>query len=244
MESRNLDKALDIVSTLLMGEEISEHGSNASLYQEYNNNGEVYDIVHMSLKKMNINIYEYNNSLYVSAGENNRAFGYSNEELRKEIGIRNNKELHLAYFVIYNILTFFYQSSDSSAYAEFVRIEEVIANVDAAIVGIIDKKLGIVIDEVEENSFRQIALSWDELPAVSVEDASGTRAARNSKSGFVKLVMNFLVRQELFAEANDRYYPKDRFKALAENYFEDYKGRLIEVMRESNRSMEVENAAD
>lgn len=51
MEQRNLDKALDIVSKLLMGEEISEKGSNAALYQEYNNNGEVYDIVHMSLKR-------------------------------------------------------------------------------------------------------------------------------------------------------------------------------------------------
>ena len=115
MEQRNLDKALDIVSKLLMGEEISEKGSNAALYQEYNNNGEVYDIVHMSLKKMNIHMYEYANGLYVSAGENNRAFGYSNEELRREIGIRNNRELYLAYFVIYNVLTFFYQSSDSTA---------------------------------------------------------------------------------------------------------------------------------
>ena len=127
MENRNLDKALDIVSKLITGENVSERGANAALYQEYNNNGEVYDIVHMSLKKMNIHMYEYANGLYVSAGENNRAFGYSNEELRREIGIRNNRELYLAYFVIYNVLTFFYQSSDSTAYSEFVRVEDIIS---------------------------------------------------------------------------------------------------------------------
>ena len=73
MENRNLDKALDIVSKLITGENVSERGENAALYQEYNNNAEVYDIVHMSLKKLNLNIYEYNNGLYVSAGDNNRA---------------------------------------------------------------------------------------------------------------------------------------------------------------------------
>ena len=48
MENRNLDKALDIVSKLITGENVSERGANAALYQEYNNNAEVYDIVHMS----------------------------------------------------------------------------------------------------------------------------------------------------------------------------------------------------
>ena len=40
MENRNLDKALDIVSKLITGENVSERGENAALYQEYNNNAE------------------------------------------------------------------------------------------------------------------------------------------------------------------------------------------------------------
>ena len=36
MENRNLDKALDIVSKLITGENVSERGANAALYQEYN----------------------------------------------------------------------------------------------------------------------------------------------------------------------------------------------------------------
>ena len=54
MENRNLEKALDIVSKLITGEELTERGDNSSLYQEYNNNAEIYDIVHMSLKKLNL----------------------------------------------------------------------------------------------------------------------------------------------------------------------------------------------
>ena len=230
MENRNLEKALDIVSCLITGQQISENGENASLYQEYNATVEVYDIVHLSLKKMNLNVYEYHNSLYVSPGENNRVFGYTNEELRKELGIRLNRELYLAYFVIYHTITEFYSDSANSTYAEFVRIEDVIRNVDQSVTSIIDKRSGFVSDEVEENSFQQIALTWDELPVTTVEDQSGVRAARNSRSGFVKIVFNFMVSQELLVESQARYYPTDRFKALIENYFEDYKGRFAQLL--------------
>lgn len=249
MDNRNLEKALDIVSKLITGETISEKGANAGYYQEYSNNAEVYDIVHMSLKKMNLNLYEYNNGLYVSAGENNTVFGYSNEELRKELGIRLNRELYLAYFVIYNTITEFYNDTSTAKYAEFVRIEDVIDNVDKAVTGIIDKRAGIVLDEIEENSFKQIALSWEELPTISSDDQSGVRAARNSKAGFVKMVFNFLVTQELFVESRDRYYPTDRFRALIENYFDDYRGRFAQLMADNTAAVEdamqvaVNNAA-
>ena len=57
MENRNLDKALDIVSKLVNGESVAEKGDNSGLYQEYNTNAEVYDIVHMTWKKFNLNSY-------------------------------------------------------------------------------------------------------------------------------------------------------------------------------------------
>ncbi|MCR5516546.1 MAG: DUF6063 family protein [Lachnospira sp.] len=230
MENRNLDKALDIVSKLIQGENVSEKGANATLYQEYNTNAEVYDIVHMSLKKFNLNIYEYNNALFVGPKENNRVFGYSNEELRAKMGLKLNKELYLAYFVIYNVITLFYTDTVSSTYAEFVRLEDIIANVEKTSISIIDKSAGLIMDEIEENSFKQIALSWDELPAATIEDQSGLRAARNSKAGFVKIVVNFLISQELLVESQDRYYPTDRFKSLIENYFDEYRGRFSEIM--------------
>lgn len=239
MENRNLDRALDIVSKLITGENVSERGANAALYQEYSNNAEVYDIVHMSLKKMNLNVYEYNNGLYVSAGENNSVFGYTNEELRKELGIKRNRELYLSYFIIYNTITDFYNDTATATYAEFIRIEDVIKNVDNAVAGIIDKKSGIILDEIQENSFKQIALSWEELPATTVEDQSGFRAARNSKVGFVKMVFNFLENQELFVETQGRYYPTDRFKALIENYFDDYRGQFARLLTNADEAGNV-----
>ena len=241
MEQKNLDKALEIVSKLITGEPVNEKAENAFLYQEYSNNSEVFDIVHMALKKMNLYVYEYRNSLFASPGENNKVFGYSNEELKKEIGVKLNKELYLSYFVIYNTITEFYSDSNNQTYSEFVRIEDIIRNVDAAVSGIVDRTTGIILDEVEENSFKQIALLWDELPVTTTEDSSGMRAARNSKAGFTKMVFNFLTVQELFVEAQERYYPTDRFRALVENYFDDFKGRLAEIMSVKGEGY---NAAD
>ena len=47
----------------------------------------------------------------------------------------------------------------------------------------------------------------------------------------MKLVFNFLTAEGLMIESDGRYYPKDKFKALVENYFESYKGRLYEILR-------------
>lgn len=233
MENRNIEKGMDIVSKLLAGEQVSETGNNQSYYQEYNNNAEVYDFVHMALKKMNIKLYEYNNGLFISGGENNTAFGYSNEELKRTLGIRLNRELYLAYFVIYNIITEFYNDTTTSTYVDYVRVEDIIDNVDNAINGILDNRTGIVLDEVEDNSFKQIALSWEELPATSGAEQIGLRAARNSKVGFVKMVFNFCIFQNLLVENQGRFYATDRFRAMIENYFDDYHGRFAKILSEA-----------
>lgn len=230
MENRNLDRAMDIVSRLITGEEVAEKGANSSLYQEYSTNAEVYELVHTMLRKFNLNIYEYHDGLYVSAGESNKVFGYTNEELKKEMGLKVNKELYLAYFIIYNMIMEFYSDTASSTYAEFVQTEDIIKNVDRTTAGILDKKQGLILDEIEENSFKQIALSWDELPVATVEENSGLRAARNSKSGFVKTVFNFCVSQGLLFESQGRFYPTDRLKSLIENYFDDYRGRFAQLI--------------
>ena len=63
------------------------------------------------------------------------------------------------------------------------------------------------------------------------EDASSLKAARGSKIGLTKLVFNFLEEQKLFYEVGDKYYATDRFRALAVNYYEENRSRLLEIAR-------------
>lgn len=231
MEERNLSKSLDIVARLINGDEISRDDKNGrELYEEYTTNSQIYDITNSICKKLNISVYEYENSIFASAGENNRVFGYSNDELKKEIGVRLNKELFVCYFIIYNVITWFYNDTDNQTFNEYVKIEDIIKTVDATLSGVVNELSVVTLNEIEENSFKVIALLWEDLPVVTNEETSA-RAARGSKYGFTKMTMNFLIKQDLMVENEGRYYPKKRFHALVRNYFEEYKGRLYEIMK-------------
>lgn len=241
--ANTLDKALDIVSTLINGSEIKRNGGNANLYEEFALGTEVYDYVTTIFQKLNIDLYEYNNALYISAGDNNRVFGYTNEELKREIGVRLNRELYLCYFIIYQIISIFYRNASSRTNAEYIKSESVILAVDQGLMGIVKKLRELSLEEVEENSFKEIAMVWEDMPLTQTEDAAA-RASRGSKTGFVKLVFNFMVSQGLLIEAEGRYYPKERLKALIENYYDAHKGRLYEIMRGEKNAADKQNQSE
>lgn len=231
MEERSLDKALDIYSALITGQEVSRSNQDTrDMYEEYYSNSAVYDITNRLVKKLNLNIYEYNDSIYVTAGEGNRVFGYTNEDMKRQLGLRLNKELYMVYFIMYNALLSFYQDSASYQVKEYVKLEEMMESVSSYLMAITKDLTVYSMDDLEADSFKTIALLWDELPAVTSDDKDKNRASRASRTGYVKLTFNFLIAQKLFVEVEDRYYPTDRFKALVENYFEEYKGRIYKAL--------------
>lgn len=229
MDNRNLEKATEIFGALLVGEEISlTGGKNAALYETYTQNAEVSEMVDCMLKQLNLKLYEYNYGLYVTAGAQNRVFGYSNDELKRMMGLRLNRELYLAYYVMYTVMQHFYSDSATYTYAEYVRPGEIITAVDMSLSNLIGELSLVVRDELEEESFRTIAMTWDELPVTTKEEGN-QRAARGSRTGFVRLVFNFLTSQGLFAESGEKYYPTDRFHGMVRCYFEEERTRLYEI---------------
>lgn len=232
MDNRNLEKALEIFSGLVTGEEIGRKNKDtSSLYEEFSDNSQVYDIVMMMCRKMNLSLYEYKDTIYLSPGSGNRVFGYTNEELKKEIGIRVNRELYLCYFIMYAVVTRFYTDTSAGTFTEYVRGEDVINAADSMLASVMGKINLMSLDEVEENSFQAIAALWEELPLTISEESAAVKAARGTKAGFVKMVFNFMERQNLLLENEGRYYPTDRLRAITENYFEQYKGRLYDIMK-------------
>ena len=215
MEGRSLDKALDIYSALITGKDVSRSNPDTrDLYEEYYSNSAVYDIVTKLMKKLNLNIYEYNDSIYLTAGEGNRVFGYTNDDMKRQLGLRLNKELYMVYFIMYNALLLFYQDSASYQVKEYVKLEDIMEQVNTYLSAITSDLSVYSMDELEEESFKTIALLWDELPVVTSDDKEKNRASRASKTGYVKLTFNFLAEQKLFFSVEDRYYPKDRFKSI------------------------------
>ncbi len=231
MEERSLEKALDIYSALITGQEVSRSNADTrELYEEYYSNQAVYDITNRLMKKLNLSVYEYEDSIYVTAGDGNRIFGYTNDDMKKLLGLRLNKELYMVYFIMYNALLFFYQDSASYQVKEYVKLEDMLEQVSSYLSRITSDLSVYSMDELSQDSFKTIALLWDEIPTVTSDDKDKNRASRASRVGYIKLTFNFLVAQKLFVEVEDRFYPTKRFKAVAENYFEEYKGKIYKIL--------------
>ena len=231
MDNRSLEKAMELFGKLIAGEEVGMRTSkNVELYQEYRDHAEVANLLDTMLTQMNLKLYEYNETLFITAGNQNRVFGYTNEELRRLIGVRLNKELYVCYFIIYQIIPKFYTQSGTYTYTEYVKIEDIMKAVDAGLHNVIEGMEQFRLNEIEENSFEAIANLWDELPSVANEENMSGKASRGSRYGYMKLVFNFLLSQSLFLEMEERYYITDRFRVVITRYFEEERGRLYDIL--------------
>lgn len=229
--NKSLDKALDIYAALITGQDISRSNPETrELYEEFYSNSAVYDITTKLLKKLNLSVYEYEESIYITAGEGNRIFGYTNDDMKRQLGLRLNKELYMVYFIMYNTLLLFYQDSATYQVKEYVKLEDILNQVGDYLSAITQDISVYAMDEISEESFKSLALLWDELPTVTSDDKDKNRASRASRTGYVKLALNFLISQKLFLEVEGRYYPTNRFKAVVENYFEEYRGKIYKVL--------------
>ena len=219
---KSLKTALDIYSILITGKDISAQDKDTSeLYNAFYSDSEVYEIVESLLKRLNLHIYEYNESLFITAGNGNKVFGYTNDDLKKQLGLRLNKELYLVYLIMYETLLSFYKTSDTYQIKDYIREDELIESVTKELRGIYKSGDIYSPDETDETSFKEIAILWDSLPPVISEDRERNRASRGSKTGYVKLTANFMKEEKLITVVDDRLYPTDRFHAIAQNYFED-----------------------
>ncbi len=227
MDDKTISVAMEIFSLLISGEEIAKsRPSTGELYQAYYANSGVYDLVTKLLARLNLAVYEYNETLFVTAGEGNKVFGYTNDDLKRMLGLRLNRELYLVYFIIYQTLLCFYTDSATYQTRDYIRLEELLQTVNTAAEGIMkENEVYESLNEKEREGFRSVALLWHELPLSANDDIDRNKAGRSSRLGMVKLTMNFLQGEKLFLATEDRFYPTDRFHALAEGYFEDVKGK-------------------
>ncbi len=218
---KSMEKALDIYSVLATGRNISAKDKDtAELYDTFYSDSEVYDITMGLLKRLNLRLYEYNETIFITAGSGNRVFGYTNDDLKKLLGLRLNKELYLVYIIFYEFLLEFYKTSDTYQVKDYIREDELIEKVSKEL-GRISGDTHIITNDEDEGSMMEVALLWDSLPPMISEDKDRTKASRGSRLGFVKLTSNLLSGEGIVTVVDDRLYPTDRFHAIAEGYFED-----------------------
>ena len=99
-----LEKALELFKTLLTKQEISRE-DDRELYEDYLYNSEVEEILNLMAERLELDIYSYNEKVFLTPGVNNKLFGYTHEDLRKALPyVTRNSELYMAYFIILVIM--------------------------------------------------------------------------------------------------------------------------------------------
>ncbi|MEA1961628.1 MAG: DUF6063 family protein [Bacillota bacterium] len=223
-DTEELDIAIEIIKELLSGSDVGEE-SNSHLYNSYRNNNKVYDYVNLLTEKFNVILCPYNNQLFVTIGSNNKVWGYTNEEIRKQMtGVNNVEQQNMVYFIIMTLITLFYPESNADTSISFLPIPKITTAVDEkinALIGLGD--LDVISEELSYN-FKQVAGFWNAKPFSGNEDLSAPPTARVSdKNALVSTACNFLADHKLLIaqSGTNLYYITDRFKAIIYNFFKN-----------------------
>ncbi len=172
-------------------------------YQDPNVRLIIEDIIE---KEADIKVFEAGECLYLSAGVDNRYFGYTNEELRTKMKLDNNQELYLAYFAMLCLLAKFYNSDDQAFTSrQFLPLEELEETITTHVEEISEASSEEVeAVEVETKlSLSVVASLWKEMPAFD-DTLKYQRRGKNNRISFLLRVLAFLEAEGLVQVLEDR----------------------------------------
>lgn len=189
-------------------------------------------------KEADVKIFSTGDMLFLSPGVGNRVFGYKNDELRKKLGLRNNSELYLAYFIILNLLAKFYNSDDQSlASRQFVPLEELEETVSMHVNTIMEADPEEI--EAQEDNYRinllSVAETWLDIPAFD-DKIVNLKKAVNNRISFILRIMRFLEEEGLVQVLEDReirLLPKMEHLVVKYYFNSHRKDYLLQMLSES-----------
>ncbi|MGI6588579.1 MAG: DUF6063 family protein [Peptococcia bacterium] len=209
---------------------------NEREYQhEYLRNEVRYILEEVIEREADVKIFAAGGVIFLTPGVANRFFGYTNAELREKMGLRNNSELYLAYFIILNLLAKFYNSDDQSlASRQFVPLEELEETITQHVQTIMEAEEEEV--QIQEENFdlnlRSVAEVWLDLPPFD-DQVINLNRARNNRISLLLRVMRFL-EEEGLAQVLDarevRLLPKMEYLVLKYYFNSQRKDYLLQLL--------------
>ncbi|MEQ8190099.1 MAG: DUF6063 family protein [Candidatus Eremiobacterota bacterium] len=141
---------------------------------------------------------------YISARTDNKVFGYTNSELRKELHITDNEELYTCYFIILSILALFYRGEGyDMKYREFLEIEELYEFIDVKIDNFKQLQDLHELEEAMDMKFSSVVNKWDSL-MIHDERKKNLKKSENSRMAYISKVLKFLCDEKLLMVEDGR----------------------------------------
>lgn len=185
--------AMEIFMHILEHKSLSQD-DNRELFDEYSKE-KIQLIVKMYAEKADSDVKLINDTIYLIPNEENRFLGFSKTEIKNAMLGSNNteQEYYLANFIILVLLTSFYNSTSglkkSRNYIKYSDFENLITSKLAQANDYVDR------EELESQSgfaFNSIINMWSGL-----RGSDSKAQTKKTKTGFVMLVLRFLINQGL-----------------------------------------------
>lgn len=204
---------------------------NPELFDEYYKNPDVQmffeNIVNPTA---DVTLLETPNMVVFCPNPDNRFFGYTNEELRKQMIGSNtsNTDLYLGYFIILCLLAEFYgpniiDNELSNGGITYVKISELVKTVTDRLQTVADRdedEISMLEFETDTN-LKQAARHWLNKPEYNPR-LKIQRISHLTRMGFVLKVCKFLEDEGLVHTQNDReVYLKEKAQLMVRRYYGD-----------------------
>lgn len=232
----NTKIALTIFKKCLQNERINSN-LNEDIYEAYRYDTNISNDVEEMLEIFNMEIFEsQNDGLFITPGVNNNLFGFSNEDLRKALSIKNNTELSVCFFMMYCILTRFYKESSFIPSAEFITQIQLIDDAESK-VRIIknmlsqrDKEDSSIEKDTEETSFLRLVKFWDEISYSNIKSKAkdvNKDEKSDAKIAYANRVLKFFCANDLlmYNEIQNFYVARPKLATIVGYYYDEFRNR-------------------
>lgn len=163
----------------------------------------------------------------------NKIFGYTNEELKAQIGLKNNTELYLCYFIVYCTISTFYIQNNFRTQAEYVQPISLQNKVNDRLKTLSENcDLGVE----EQTSFKKLYTVWTNEYGTSSQSSKDTININDKRSksqlALVNKTLTFLVDNKYMVkdEHNISYSITTRFEFIVERFFDESQGKLQDML--------------
>ncbi len=211
------------------------------LYRVYRDHTAVEDLVNdVFLPGVDASVVRGKKAYYLTPGLDNAFLAMKNADLRREMGLANNRELHLAFFIMLCLLSRLYTDEGSENSATYVSIRRLEGYVTAKLKGVAEPANGdeaeriLRIEEECEYRLGDIAAEWEDKPPYD-ETLQHPASSKRNRYSFIVKVGRFMMNHGLCHVVEDRdLYPTDRLDAIVTQYYPQPKNkeRLLSLLHD------------
>ena len=216
-----------------------EHGvikeENSEYFYAYQKEGVRYFLDEIIETESDCKIFSLAGQIFLTPGVKNWVLGYSNQQLRDKMSLKNNKELYLGYFIILCLMAKFYNSdSQDMTSRQFLLVDELEEMVTKQVekINSLNEKDLKYREENLEITLSSVADIWDDLPPYD-EKLKNLRRGRNNRVSFILRILAFLEDEGLVQVLeNNEIRLLDKFEYLIVKYYfnSQRKEKILELL--------------